>query len=65
MGLPSWRVRGALRVSVGPSTAPEEIDKFLAALGRVAARLRVSDRGHKGPRVGNPALELPEGIDIL
>ncbi len=40
MGLPDWRVRSAFRVSVGPTTRPEDVERFLAALGRVAARLR-------------------------
>ncbi len=39
MGLPHWRLQSAFRVSVGPTTRPEDVDRFLAALGRVAARL--------------------------
>ena len=39
MGLPDWRVKSAIRVSLGPATAAEDIDRFLAALGRVVQRL--------------------------
>ncbi len=39
MGLPPWRARGALRVSLGPTTWPEEVERFLAELGRVVSTL--------------------------
>lgn len=32
MGLPSWRVGSAVRVSIGPTTRPEEVDRFLSAV---------------------------------
>ena len=38
MGLSEWRVRGAVRISLGPSTKPEEIELLLEALARVTAR---------------------------
>ena len=40
MGLPEWRVKGAVRVSVGPATRAEDVDRFLDALSRVLPRLR-------------------------
>ncbi len=40
MGLPEWRVRGAVRVSLGPATRAEHVDRFLEALSRVLSRLR-------------------------
>jgi len=40
MGLSEWRVRGALRVSLGPSTRAEEVDRFLEALGRVLEKVK-------------------------
>lgn len=40
MGLPSWRAESAVRVSVGPTTRPEDVDRFLAALERVVRRVR-------------------------
>jgi len=40
MGLSEWRVRGAIRVSLGPTTRAEEVDRFLEALGRVVERVR-------------------------
>jgi cysteine desulfurase len=43
MGVPEWRARSALRVSLGPSTRPEDVDRFLAALGRIV-------EGREGPR---------------
>ena len=45
MGLPDWRVRGAIRVSLGPRTTPEEVDRFLSALGPVLGRLGVRSEG--------------------
>jgi cysteine desulfurase len=41
MGLPEWRTKGAIRVSVGPRTAPEDVDRFLEALAHVLPRLRI------------------------
>jgi cysteine desulfurase len=38
MGVSEWRVRGAVRVSLGPSTKPEEVELFLEALARVTSR---------------------------
>lgn len=38
MGLSEWRVRGALRISLGPATLPEEAEALLEALGRVLLR---------------------------
>ena len=39
MGLPDWRIRSAFRVSLGPTTEPGDVDRFLEALGVVVARL--------------------------
>ncbi len=38
MGVSEWRVRGAVRISLGPSTQPGDVDRFLDALARVTAR---------------------------
>ncbi len=40
MGLPAWRVKSAVRVSVGPASRAEDVDRFLQALPRVLERLR-------------------------
>ncbi len=40
MGLPEWRVRGALRVSLGPATRAQDVDRFLEVLSRVLSRLK-------------------------
>lgn len=40
MGVPEWRVRGAIRVSLGPTTRAEEVDRFLAALAKVLGRMK-------------------------
>lgn len=42
MGLPERRIRGALRVSLGPTTSPEDVEIFLGVLARVLKRLRPS-----------------------
>lgn len=42
MGLPEWQVASALRVSLGPTTRAEEVERFLTALVRVLPRLRGS-----------------------
>jgi cysteine desulfurase len=42
MGLSAWRVRGAIRVSLGPTTQAAEVDRFLEVLGRVVRRVRGS-----------------------
>ncbi|GAB6062322.1 cysteine desulfurase family protein [Deferrisoma palaeochoriense] len=39
MGLSAWRVEGAIRVSLGPGTRPEDVDRFLEAFAAVWARL--------------------------
>ncbi len=41
LGLSDWRVRGAIRISLGPTTRPEDIDRCLETLDRVVARLEV------------------------
>ena len=40
MGLPAWRVESAIRVSLGPTTTPDEVEHFLAALKQVISRSR-------------------------
>ena len=40
MGLPGWRVKSAVRVSVGPASRAEDVDRLLEALPRVLERLR-------------------------
>ncbi|MEW6486405.1 MAG: cysteine desulfurase family protein [Thermodesulfobacteriota bacterium] len=40
MGVPQWRVRGAIRVSLGPTTRAEEVDRFLAVLAKVLGRMK-------------------------
>ena len=40
MGLPEWRIKGSVRVSLGPTTRAEDVDRFLDALSRVLPRLR-------------------------
>lgn len=40
MGVAEWRVRGAIRVSLGPASRAEDVDRFLAALARVLPRLK-------------------------
>jgi len=42
MGLPEWQVASAVRVSLGPTTRAEEVERFLTALVRVLPRLRGS-----------------------
>jgi cysteine desulfurase len=38
MGVPEWRLRSAVRVSLGSSTSPAEVDRFLRVLRGVLAR---------------------------
>ncbi len=40
MGFPPWRVQGGLRVSLGPTTEPADVERFLAAFTKVLRRLR-------------------------
>jgi cysteine desulfurase len=40
MGLPEWRTKGAIRVSLGPRTTSEAVDHFLGVLAQVLPRLR-------------------------
>lgn len=40
MGLPSWRTEAAIRVSLGPRSSSDDVDRFLAALGQVVERLK-------------------------
>ncbi|MDW7711381.1 MAG: cysteine desulfurase family protein [Deferrisomatales bacterium] len=40
LGISEWRVRGAIRVSLGPTSRPEDVDRFLNALARVLPRLK-------------------------
>ena len=42
MGVPEWRVRGAIRVSLGPTTQAKEVDRFLEALATVLERMRAA-----------------------
>ncbi len=46
MGLPEWRIKGAVRVSLGPATRAEDVDRLLQALSRVLPRLKGE---HSGP----------------
>lgn len=40
MGLPVWRVQGAIRFSLGPGTTSEEIERVIAVLPKVVERVR-------------------------
>ena len=40
MGLPVWRVQGAVRFSLGGGTTAEEVDLVLSVLPRIVSRLR-------------------------
>jgi len=45
MGLPPHRVQSAIRFSLGPETADDDIDRTIDAVGRVVARLRAVGGG--------------------
>jgi cysteine desulfurase len=40
MGLPVWRVQGAIRFSLGAGTTADEVDRVLAVLPAIVSRLR-------------------------
>lgn len=40
MGLPGWRVRSSIRVSLGPTSQPDDVERFLHALKVVLERMR-------------------------
>jgi len=52
MGLSAWRVKNAIRVSLGPATRPEDVDRFLSALAAVLRRLGAPGEGDPGDRAG-------------